>query len=133
VSLINVGKYIEKLGININEKLCSTCQTHISHTILTISPFEFVELLSLTRTRIFLREFPRSPTDVYRLSFSLSLSLFFSARRAKNKRLAALWTATCGRSCTEIKRKRPRRADAFIIRRFNLSDASRPVTVAGVN
>lgn len=25
------------------------------------------------------------------------------------------------------------RVDAFIIRRFNLSDASRPVTVAGVN
>jgi len=40
----------------------------------------------------------------------------------ENKRLVAPRSATCGRSCTEIKRKRPR-ADAFIIRRFNLSDA----------
>lgn len=71
------------------------------------------------------------PTVMY-ASFT-SLSLFFSLEDTKNKRLVALWTATCGRSCIEIKRKRPRGVDAFIIRRFNLSDASRPVTVAGVN
>lgn len=62
-----------------------------------------------------------------------SLSLFFSLEGGKNKRLVALGTTTCGRPCTEIKRKRPRGVDAFIIRCFNLSDSSHPVTVAGAN
>lgn len=60
------------------------------------------------------------------LSFSLSRAERTKDSSRYGPRLAAA-------PCTEIKRKRPRGVDAFIIRCFNLSDSSRPVTVAGAN
>lgn len=61
----------------------------------------------------------------------LSFSRFLSRGHKEQKTRRAMDHDL--RPSTEIKRKRPRGVDAFIIRCFNLSDASHPVTVAGVN
>jgi len=86
------------------------------YTTLTMFSFEFS---SNSTKKIVVMAYTR--VCFLYLSFSLS-----RAQRTKDSSRYGLRLAAA--PCIEIKRKQSRGVDAFIIRRFNLSDTSRPVT-----